>query len=188
MKFYMLSARQDYAGYYEELAGGKINDSRIPEYYRRKLVRLIEYLGVPPVKPRKKGDFHMSACEFFAREKIITFLACAEKCELLTNRTEIIGREDENIFQFWVVNVVDCLDVEKTIASEPYNNKTKKMGVIKRPVFDESKWDGSDLFIVPQDPNYCLFCSENFVKKWKENKFKGAEFSRYLFDPDKILL
>lgn len=184
----MLSARQDYAGYYEEIVGENINDLRIPEQYRAKLIKLSEYLGVPPVKPRKKGDFHKGASEFFACETLIPFLASATKGAIIANKAEIVGRESENIFQFWVVNVVDCLDVEKTTASEPYNKKTKKMGVIKRPVFDESKWDGSDLFIVPQDPNYKLFCTENFVKKWKENRFKGAEFSRYLFDPDKILL
>jgi hypothetical protein len=66
------------------------------------------------------------------------------------------------------------------------NPRPGRIGVIKRPMFDESRWDGSDLFVVPQDPSYCIFVSERFVERWRAAKFKGSMFSRYLMDPEAI--
>ena len=110
----------------------------------------------------------------------------AARGKLRTSSTKIIGREDEDFFQVWVLNFVDCLDEAKTVASPPGGFYKGKIGVIKRPVFDESRWDGSDLFVVPQDPSFCFFCTENFVAQWKAAKLKGAMFSRHMMDPDAI--
>jgi hypothetical protein len=110
--------------------------------------------------------------------------ACRGK--LASRPTRILDREAEHFRQVWVLNFVDCLDEAKTMASPPGGFYKDKIGVIKRPAFDEHRWDGSDLFVVPQDPSYCLFCSETFVTQWKAAKLKGAMFSRFLMDPEAI--
>jgi hypothetical protein len=86
----------------------------------------------------------------------------------------------------WVLNFVDCLDIDRSSISVPTIPKKGYVGIIKRPVFDESRWNGSDLFAVPQDPNCHLFCTERFAVEWKTAKLKGALFSRFLMDPDAI--
>lgn len=73
-----------------------------------------------------------------------------------------------------------------TVSAPPGGFYKDKIGVIKRPVFDEGRWDGSDLFVVPQDPSTSLFCTERFVANWKQSKLKGALFSRFLMDPEAI--
>lgn len=188
VKFYELGPRQDYAGYSTVLPNGEIDDARIIPLHRQAAAVLEEYCGNPPRKPAKKGSIHISGSFYYARKDVLALLQTASSHQLLTKPTSILGRENEIFEQFWVLNFVDCLDLDKTIASQPgtIHKKFGKIGVIKRPVFDESRWDGSDLFVVPQDPSFRLYCTENFIAEWKARKLKGAKFSRFLFDPDAI--
>ncbi len=214
MNFFEVNARQDFAGYCspevaegadkrnwklldlfkpkhrsEPLNGGlaALIDSRVVGPNRDQEILLEEYLGEPPRKPGKRGDLHRSANGLFVRPAALTLFESASRGRLVISPTTIIGREDEDFKQIWVLNFVDCLDVAKTVASPTGGFYKGKIGVIKRPVFDENRWDGSDLFVVPEDPSFCLFCSENFVQQWKAAKLKGAMFARFLMDPDSII-
>ncbi|PJA40165.1 MAG: hypothetical protein CO182_08230, partial [Lysobacterales bacterium CG_4_9_14_3_um_filter_62_6] len=183
MIFFEFGPRQDYAGYLPEKVEGEISDQRIPVDSRKNERLLVEYLGKPPRKARKHGSFHKSAYSFFVRDDALGLIERSTGGQILTSPTTIVGRESENIHQFWVTNFVNCLNLAMTIASPSSGRVRGKIGVIKRPVFDEARWDGSDLFVVPQDPSYCYFCTENFITQWKAAKLKGAMFSRYLMDP-----
>jgi hypothetical protein len=145
-----------------------------------------EYLGDPPRKPGKHGSFHKSAYSFFIRDDALPLFLRSARTSIETNVTKVTGRESEMIHQVWVTNFVDCLDLTRTSVSPKLGDMPGKIGVIKRPVFDESRWDGSDLFVVPQDPSYRLFCSEQFIEQWRAARLKGALFSQYLMDPNPI--
>ena len=186
MNFFELGTRQDFASYWPSVCEGEIDDPRIPVDSRKREAVVGEYLGDPPRKPGKHGQLHKSAYAFFVRQDALQLVQTAARGAIVTSPTRMLGRESEAFHQIWLLNVVDCLDVAKTVASPSTNRKPGKIGVIRRPVFDESRWDGSDLFVVPQDPSYCYFCTENFVAQWKAAKLKGAMFSRYLMDPEGI--
>lgn len=186
MTFFELGPRSDYARYWPEAFDGEIVDPRILSDFRKKESVLREYLGDPPRKPGKHGSFLKSAYSFFVRDDALSLIRSAAKGLLFSSATKVIGREGETFHQFWVTNFVDCLDLNKTSASPSMGKYPGKIGVIRHPVFDEARWDGSDLFVVPQDPSYCYFCTENFVEQWKAAKLKGAIFSRYLMDPEPI--
>lgn len=187
MIYFEIGPRQDYAGYLPESETGEIDDLRIPIENRRITPVVKEYLGDPPRKSRKRGDLHKSAYSFCLRSEALELFRNSCKDKIRINATKIVGRESEQFFEIWVTNFVDCLDLQKTVSSPNRGPYRDKIGVIRRPVFDENRWDGSDLFVVPQDPNYCFFCTENFVKSWNEHKFHGAMFSRFLMDPEAIL-
>lgn len=187
MIFYEISSRQDFAGYLPKETNGSISERLItPDSCREKESLLVEYCGEPPRKPAKKGDFHRSAYGYFVKSTALDFFEKASRGKLIKNPTKIIDRADEEFYQIWVTNYVDCLDVKNTVASPAGGYYKNKIGVIKRPVFDEKKWDGSDLFVVPQDPSFCLFCTEKFVEQWKQSKLKGMMFSRFLMDSEAI--
>ena len=187
MNFFEFGPRQDFSGYWPIQLLGEVSDLRIPLDSRKKERVISEHLGDPPAKARKHGNFHKSAYSFFIRSDALELVHQAARGNLLTSPTTIIGRESEDVYQIWVTNFVDCLDLTKTLASPPLRQNPGKIGVIRRPVFDEMRWDGSDLFCVPQDPSYCFFCSEDFVQKWKASKFKGAKFSRFLMDANSVI-
>lgn len=186
MNFYEISTRQDYAGYYPETIAGEMPDTRVPQGYRQVERVVAEYLGDPPRKPGKKGSFHKSAVSFFASGAAITFLETACRGLWATEPTILKGREEEVFRQFWVLNFVDCLDVAASRIDEKLHKDPKRVGVIKRAVINEARWDGSDLFVLPQNPNHTLYCSERFIEGWKAAKLKGALFSRYLMNLDAI--
>lgn len=186
MKFFELGPRPGYASYWPERSDGEVEEARIPADSRRREVEIAEYLGDPPRKPGKHGSLLKSAYSFFVRADALSLVAESARGNLLTRPTIVVGRETEEVFQFWVTNFVDCLDVAKTVVAPAASPRPGKIGVIKRPEFDESRWDGSDLFVVPQDPSYCFFVSERFVERWRAAKFKGAMFSRFLMDPEAI--
>jgi hypothetical protein len=185
--FYEVTSREDFAGYWPEEKTGVISDNRIPEWLREKETLLGEYLGDPPISgPRKQGSFHKSANGFFVRDDAIDLFEAATRGNLIKNPTRIIGRESETFWQVWVTNVVDCLDVANTVASPQIRREPGKLGVIERPAFHVERWDGSGVFIVPQDRNGRWFCSEQFIGEWKKSKRKGIKFSRFFFDPAPI--
>lgn len=186
MNFFEFNSRQDYASYWPEEFSGEINDLRVPVPFRKVESRINEYLGDPPRKPAKKGVLLKSAYSYFCTANARDLILDASKGGVIFSPTDVVGRESESVHQFWVVNLIDCLDLSKTVASPATSGQKGKLGVIKRPFFDESKWDGSDLFIVPQDPSYCYFVSTRFAEKWQASKFKGAKFSRFLMDPEAI--
>lgn len=186
MIFYRINPRQDFAAYLPGSSDGSVAEQRIPEYCRQKQGKLMEYLGDPPRKPGKRGDIHITDSWYFVRSNALAFIESAARGRVLKNPITIGDRQCEVFQQVWVVNYVDCLDVEKSSITEKVSRDPSRVGVIKRPVFDERRWDGSDLFVVPQDPSYCLFCSENFLAQWKAAKLKGAMFSRFLMDPEAI--
>lgn len=83
-------------------------------------------------------------------------------------------------------NYQDPTAVAASSIGDKLHKDPKRVGVIKRAVIDEARWDGSDLFVLPQNPNHTLYCSERFVEGWKAAKLKGALFSRCLMDPEAI--
>lgn len=187
MNFFEIGPRQDFASYSVETPVGEVADQRIIPPYRGIAGHLKEYLGDPPRRPGKQGDFHASAHGVFLRASAAKIFESAARGKLLAHPVAIAGRELEAFRQLWVTNFVDCLDLAKTSASPSSGFYKGKIGVIKRAVFDEQRWDGSDLFVVPQDPSFSLFCTETFVKEWKAARLKGIMFSRFLMDPDPIL-
>lgn len=186
MNFYRLNPRQDYSGYWPEEIVGEIAEFRISANSRQREVRVTEYFGDPPREPAKHGAFHKSAYGYFVRKDALLLVSDAAHGKLLTSPTVVVGRESETFYQFWVTNYVDCLDISNTVTSPTASPQSGKIGVIRRPVFDESRWDGSDLFVIPQDPSYSYFVSERFIERWRAAKFKGAMFSRYAMDLNAI--
>jgi len=185
LNFFQLSVRQDFAGYLASKLEGEISDVRFIPPIRSREVNLVEYFGVPARKPGRRGDFHKSANGFFANENALKLISEASNRKLLTSIVSIEGREKEAFSQFWVQNFVDCMDRENTVAGPP-GIYSGKIGVIKKLVIDEARWDGSDLFVVPEDPSSTMVCTERFVDQWRLEKLRGAQFSRFRFDPDPI--
>lgn len=186
MSFYGLWPRSDYAGYWPEKFGISISETRIPEESRRAEIQIAEYLGDPPRKPGKRGSFHKSAYGYFVREDAIGVFERAAQGLLSRSTTVVLARESESFFQVWVTNFVDCLDEKNSTISPVVSKSRGKIGVIKRPAFDESRWDGSGLFVLPQDPNYTIYCAESFVERCKESRIKGVEFRRHIMDTQPI--
>jgi hypothetical protein len=106
---------------------------------------------------------------------------------VITKPLVIVGREEDTFFQVWLTNFVDCLDEANTISSPQPHRLQGRIGVIKTPAFDAGRWDGSDLFSVPQDPNNRIFCTDRFMEAWRAASLRGALFSRRLFDPEAIV-
>jgi hypothetical protein len=159
----------------------------VPADSRRREIVVHEYLGDPPRKPGKQGSFHKSAYSYFVRDDALTLFKAAARGAMITSPTTIRGREGEHFSQIWITNFVDCLDTGRTVAAPQLKEGVPGMlGVIKNAVFDETRWDGSELFVVPQDGGFFPYCTEDFVGKWKASKLKGIVFSRFLFDPDAI--
>jgi hypothetical protein len=186
MNFFEINPRQDYAGYGGDAEAGEISEPRIIPPYRKIAGTVSEYLGDPPRKPGKKGDYHAGSLLHFVRNAALELMSEAARGNLIVKPVRVTGRDEETFHQAWVVNFVDCLDEANTVSSPQGGFYKDKIGVIKRPAFDESRWDGSDLFVVPQDPSTSLFCTERFIANWKQAKLKGALFSRFLMDPDAI--
>lgn len=186
MTFFGVWPRQGFAGYWPEKFDGEISEPLIPEESRRVESLIAEYLGDPPRKPGKHGSFHKSAYSYFVRDDALELFRGAAKGRMLSKPTTVVGRESEVFHQVWVTNFVDCLDVSNSVISPSTGKQKGKIGVIKRPAFDSSRWDGSDLFVLPQDPNYVLYCSEAFIAGWKAAKKKGIEFRRHVMDLDAI--
>ena len=186
MNYFELNPRSNFAGYWPDTISGQVNDPRITEHDRNREVVVSEYLGEPPGKPKKRGVFHKSATGYFIRADVVELFKSAANGKIILNRSTLVEREDETFYQAWVINFVDCLDIKRTSFAPTLSNNPIHVGVIKYPVFDESRWDGSDLFAVPQDPSYSWFCTERFIEKWKALKFKGASFSRNYMDGEAI--
>lgn len=187
MNFYKLHSRNDFASYWPEKINGQVEHPLIPPEMRNKETRVGEYLGEPPRDPGKKGALHRSAYALFVLDDALALVREAARNHLLTSPTLLVGRERETFHQIWVTNSVDCLDVANTVAAPVIGRgRPQEIGVIQRPVFDQARWDGSDLFVVPQDPSYCFYCSHHFVERWQAARFRGAMFSRFLFDPNAI--
>jgi hypothetical protein len=97
----------------------------------------------------------------------------------------IAGREDESFYRFWCNKLEDCLDLKRSVISN-INPKPSLIGVVKKPVFDDAKWDGRCVFRIPGDVNYLTYCCERFVDERRKHKIKGMKFCIRLFDPDPI--
>ena len=182
MNYYILGSRDDYASYSMDESAEEIDDAKIVPYNRRVAHVLQEYLGNPPCKPKRKGDFHASGSYYYVSAAALPMFEESARGGVIAKPVRVIGREDEAFFQVWLVNVVDCLDQTNTEASPPTHTMKGRIGVIRKPVFDEEKWDGSDLFSVPQDPNNLMFCTSLFIERWRKNKLKGALFAKHRFD------
>lgn len=187
MNFFQLNVRQDFAGYFANKIEGEISDERFIPPLRSREVNVAEYLGVPVRKPGKRGDFHKSANGYFANQRAITLIQDACNQNIITSHVSIEGREAETFRQFWITNFVDCMNAAATIAGPP-GIYSGKIGVIKRLEIDAERWDGSDLFVIPQDPSSTMVCTERFIDRWRGDKLRGAQFSRFRFDPDPIQL
>ena len=185
--FYEIGQRQGFASYLPTFSEGSISEPRIIPPHRRKVHRLEEYLGSPPRKPGRHGDLHITDSHYFAAGAAEELIRRGCNDRLVTGRVDIEGRKQE-FTQFWVLNFVDCLDIERSDVSPASGFHRNKIGVIRRPVFDLDRWDGSDVFVIPQDPSYALYCTARFVERWKAAKLKGARFSRYLMDPEALNL
>lgn len=186
MNFFRLNSRQDYASYSINGAASAIVEPKIDQEFRIVASELSEYLGSPPRKPGKQGDIHITASSYFVRTRALDLFEASANGRLLSRIVKVVGRESEEFCQVWVTNFVDCLALRETVVSPAASPQPGRIGIIKRPVFDESRWDGSDLFVVPQDARYCYFVTERFVDRWREAKLKGAMFSRFLMDPNAI--
>jgi hypothetical protein len=188
MNFYRINSRQEFSSY--DAAGievelGKELDVRIVGASRIWKQELAEYLGMPPRSPGRQGDFHESAGSYFLTDHALPTFEEAARGRVLKRATKVQGRSGE-FWQVWVVNFVDCLDLAGTQASPPGGFYKGKIGVIRKPVFDESRWDGSGLFVVPQDPSSCLFCTERFLEAWRSSGLVGIQFSKQFMDPHPI--
>lgn len=187
MTFFGVWPRQGFAGYWPENFDGQISEPLIPEDSRKVESVIAEYLGDPPRKPGKHGSFHKSAYSHFVRDDALELFRSASRGRLVTKVTTVLGRESEVFHQVWVTNFVDCLDAANSVVSASTGKTRGKIGVIKRAAFDARRWDGSGLFVLPQDPNYVIYCSEDFIAQWKAAKKKGIEFRRHVMDIDAIL-
>ena len=125
MNFFVVNSRQDYASYSPDASTEEINEPRISAYDRRVAHRLEEYLGDPPRKPGKHGDFHMSSFMYFVRTNALRFFETAAREKLLTRPIAIVGRQSEEFRQIWVTNFIDCLDLNRTIASPPLKEMSR---------------------------------------------------------------
>jgi hypothetical protein len=182
MKFFFLNPRSDYAGYLPTDLGELIRNGAIPEFGSRHEKVIEEYLGNPPRKTRKHGSFHKSALGRFVINPALDFLVQSSKNSFELRPTKVVGREIDDFYQFWVTNSVDCLDLARTKATVPGKRVQGRIGIIQFPVFDKSRWDGSDLFVVPQDEFYNWFVTERFIEGWRNLKCKGASFAEHFMD------
>lgn len=189
VNFFQVTPRQEYANYAAEYPVGDIDEKRIFPPHRQVAGSVEEYLGDPPRKPGKRGDIHITASSYYLRLSVVPIFEGAARGKMVSKPVIISGREMEAFVQIWVLNFVDCLDLGATISAPPgsLHKKFHMLGVIKKPVFDESRWDGSDLFVVPQDSGYNFYCTERFLDRWCQAKLRGAKFSRFLFDPKPVL-
>lgn len=190
MKFYMLSGLDSYASYSgltskdDELLANMVAPKESEKFWQ--VPTLVEYMGDPPrKKPLKKGLFHSSGSQHFytsvARGKLAEFLEHTG----VFRSVNIVGREDEQIFRYWCNKVVDCLDFKNSVIVD-YNPKPGMVGVVKKPAFDEARWDGSDIFRIPGDASHVIYCSERFVEACRQQRIKGMTFGIGYFDPDPI--
>lgn len=187
MNFYILTPRHDFSGYWPDLNGPPVNINNIPDVDRIHETELSEYFGEGLSSPKKKGDFHGSANGKFFSERSLPLIREAARHKIIVKKSNLGGLNGQ-FYQAWITNVVDCLNLKLTKSSEPSHHISGKIGVIKHPAFDITKWDGSDLFIVPQDPNYKWFVTEKFVDEWRKMKFKGITFAKNFMDLQAIKL
>lgn len=190
MKFYLLGGLDSYASYMgitnaDEHAISTQEAPNQKDISKWRIPLLTEYMGDPPrKKPLRKGHYHQSAWQNyfseFSREALTNML----ETNGVFRPVKIVERE-EVFYRYWCTNVVDCLDFNRSLISNMHN-RPDSIGVVKKPVFDETKWDGSDVFRIPRDLNHNVYCSERFVEECRKHKIKGITFGIGLFDPDPI--
>lgn len=186
MDFYILSGRESYAGYC-----GKSEDDqqRIllqepPDPRQWTIPTLTEYLGNPPARPKRRGEYHSAGWAHFFSDRGIDLLGEYLEASGVCLPVRIEGR-GEQFCRYWITRVVDCLDMKRSdvrsVADIPGS-----IGMIRTPVIDVGRWDGSDIFRVPGDPNVKFLATQRFVDACRIAKLKGAEFSRSMMDPNPI--
>ena len=190
MQFFRLFGMDNFASY----TGATPSDDAISDcdaapvepLHKWRTPRLMEYMGDPPrKKPLRKGGYHQSGSAHYftsvAREQLSSLL----EQKGVFHPVKIAGRENESIDRYWLTHVVDCLDFERSVISNIHNNPGQ-IGVVKVPVMDEGRWDGSDVFKIPMDTNHGFYCSERFVETCIKHKIKGMSFRIGYFDPSPI--
>lgn len=190
MDFYYLSGAEKYAGYmgFTEAEDALVNLHVPPNSEEWIIPHLTEYLGDPPRKPLRKGDYHSSGQVHYFSERAIDCLGHVLSTSGIWLPVRIQDRV-EPFYRFWVTHKVDCLNVgESKIVNYRLIPLPNQLGVIQKPVFREDAWDGSDVFHVPGDPNNKFFVSERFVELCKKHRIKGMEFRRGYDDDHPIIV
>lgn len=192
MKFYWVSADDRYASFEAPAEKDRISlDSAQPpsDSQSWSAPYLAECRWEGDGGPRRRGDFYEANSSMFFSNRVVEEIGATLREFGVLFPVNIAG-ESALFFRFWVTHVCDCLDVGRSVISKPSNRISswwnKKSGVIVDARFDESRWDGSDLFRVPQDPNHQCFVSQGFVDLCMAKRVAGMAFSKGLFDDDAI--
>lgn len=96
--------------------------------------------------------------------------------DLLIGNAEILPLdcEDGNFYAINVVNVIDCIDYEKS-KYKTFRDGKRIMRFTKY-VFDERKISGVNLFKTKEEPLKRPFVSEKFRKRVVDNQLTGFKF------------
>lgn len=190
MKFYQLAGCEPFAQYVgvtkqdDQAVDVKEAPRTVLERWREPNVE--EYVGDPPSGNRKPGDYHEGAGNHFFSERARLLLASQLEDAGEFRPVHVFGREGEKFYRYWCTRLVDCLDLQRSEIRQSNPPNPNSIGWVKLPVFVEARWNGADVFRIPRDVNYEIYCSERFVDICRKHKIRGMQFSVGLHDPKPI--
>lgn len=94
---------------------------------------------------------------------------------------------NEDFYMVVVTTEIDCLDRENSAGKKSgYEKKPEYFSTIETWVFDESKLEGVDLFVLPDSKTTC-YVSEQFKQRVLDSGLKGFGFVKEFWDEEPLI-
>lgn len=150
---------------------------------------LEQYLGdgKKKRKPRPIGDSPSSGAVHLVSQKAANALSDIFEKHAKLYPVKLRDAPNEEFFMVVVTTEIDCLDRESSTGKKSgYEKKPEYFSTIETWVFDESKLEGVDLFVLP-DSNTTCYVSEGFKQRVIDSGLKGFEFRKEFWDEDPFI-
>ncbi len=162
------SGEFDWISFSDNFDGSRIEDDITSEKFKFKDTKML-----------KVGDFpHLSPGILVVSSKAYEMISVYKR-EVQT----IPFKVGENQYYLGnVVNVIDCLDYDKSIIKNfPNSDKILR---IKNFSFNQEKLEGETLFKIPELNTSRIFVTREFIKSYEDNSLEGLVFNE-VWDSDK---
>ncbi|AOE49525.1 imm11 family protein [Kangiella sediminilitoris] len=150
---------------------------------------LEQYLGdgKKKRKPGIIGDSPSSGVVHLVSEKAANALSDIFEKHAKLYPVKLKDAPNENFYMVVVTTEIDCLDRDKSTGKRTgYEIRPEYFSSIHTWVFDESKLEGVDLFVLPDSKTTC-YVSDRFKQRVIDAGLKGFGFEKEFWDEDPII-
>ncbi|WP_018624959.1 imm11 family protein [Kangiella aquimarina] len=150
---------------------------------------LEQYLGdgKKKRKPSPIGDAPSSGVIHLVSQKAVDALSDIFDKHAKLYPVKLKDAPNEDFYMIVVTTEVDCLDREKSTGKRTgYEKRPEYFSSIHTWVFDESKLEGVDLFVLPDSKTTC-YVSERFKQRVLYSGLKGFGFVKEFWDDEPLI-